>query len=153
MPDFSRLFFRRRRAKLCVTSSSGGNYRHEVVFLSSYLHDATFRTRDLIVRSDVLRLPLDRDCWEYGLTQPDGSLYLYSCPSELTIRGVRRLQWSRKRLPAEVQITSVYCGERYFREPRSGHLVFYSADTGIRLGVFGPEEFLRFELRDLEQAR
>jgi len=85
-PNFQRLFFehfgrkpRKQRYELRFESSNIG---HDVIFLSSLIHDARFKRQDMRTRGTGVYIDLERDAWELGI-EP-----LNWCKSRLSIRGV-----------------------------------------------------------------
>jgi hypothetical protein len=92
-PDFQALFFsyfgpepRRRRYELRFGTS---NVHHDLVFLSSLLHDARFRRAAVRRRGNKITIPLERDTWEVGLDLSK----LHYIGSRLTIDGVESVEW------------------------------------------------------------
>lgn len=85
-PDFQGLFFehlggkpRKQRYELRFGTS---NLYHDVIFLSSLIHDARFKMDNIRTRGHRLYIDLERDTWELGM-EP-----LNYCKSRLTICGV-----------------------------------------------------------------
>jgi hypothetical protein len=63
---------------------------HDLVFLSSLLHDARFRRAAVRHRGSKITIPLERDTWEAeGLDLSQ----LHSIDSRLTIDGVESVEW------------------------------------------------------------
>jgi hypothetical protein len=87
------------------------NLLHDMVFLRSYLHDATFEASDVLLRGTVLRIRLNRDRWElYKLHRE-----LESIATKLIIRPVLSLKWqSRAKSADKFSIRDVYWGESFW---------------------------------------
>lgn len=148
MINFTTAFIKRKIERLYFKTRRNANYLHEIVFLSSYLHDSTFRLEDLVFKKGMVEIPLRRDCWEYW----PSLRCLPGCQSILTISGVRSLRWSRKRLPGTVEVTTVFVGEKQFTGT-DAHLVFHSNAQKLRLDLFGEDWFFDIGLRDLEDPK
>src|SRR6187401_2032374 len=100
-PDFQALFFehfgpvaRRHSYELRFETS---NLLHDVVFLSSLVHDARFRPEGMRRQGPRLIVDLERDTWETGgLSKPTGLHYI---ASRLSVRGVADAEWRLRRGP------------------------------------------------------
>ena len=95
-PDFQKLFFDHfgkvpRKVSYSVRQNS--NRYHDLVFLSSLIHDARFKMSKVTMRGKRLSIPINRDCWELGIDRGDGSVGLYTADSLLTISPVHSVQW------------------------------------------------------------
>ncbi|MEM7483432.1 MAG: hypothetical protein AAF481_19900 [Acidobacteriota bacterium] len=98
LPDFSELFrglAGRRPRKIRYRIRFDSNYRHDESFLSSLVHDARLVPERVSLRGRRLLLPLERDCWEYGLTPiGDNELELHNSVAVLRMFPVANLDWS-----------------------------------------------------------
>lgn len=139
--EIERLAFRTRR---------NVNYLHDVIFLSSYLHDATFSTIDFRHEGKQVVIDLHRDCWEFWTRIHRVRDELLGCKSRLTISGVDSVDWSPQERPDEIEINTVFVGERQHLESDTAHLVFVSAFTDIRIDILGSDDFFDIELIDQE---
>jgi hypothetical protein len=63
------------------------NGRHDLIFLSSYVHDAEFRMDEIQRRGKTVTLKLDRARWELERKLNE----LVTIPSDLTIRPVKSM--------------------------------------------------------------
>ncbi|MEW6252118.1 MAG: hypothetical protein AB1716_15880 [Planctomycetota bacterium] len=93
-PDFNSIFrdyFDSQPDPLSYALRGDANFRHDAIFLSALLHDATFRLADVERVADRLTLRLDRDRWERPSDGPQG---LLGVSSLLTFSGVHRIRWS-----------------------------------------------------------
>ncbi|HEV2962668.1 MAG TPA: hypothetical protein VG649_12635 [Candidatus Angelobacter sp.] len=86
--DFGTGFHTDSHAPIRYETRYGPNRQHDVFYLSSYIHDATFRIDELDLRRKSLFLPLNRDRWELYRGVGD----LVSIRSELTISRVVSLR-------------------------------------------------------------
>ncbi len=123
LPDFRGLFFghlggRKKKIRLAVRNDS--NRLHDLVFLSSLIHDAHFRVAQCRVRRRALSLPILRDCWELGI-QPSavpGHADLFVTTSRLLVAPVDSLEWRvlhRECLFDEyLEIESIYPAEDFW---------------------------------------
>ncbi len=95
-PDFSTLF----RSHFAAVEPRvtyeiryhGPNALHDVAFISSLIHDAQFRPRDVVLSGGNLTIALDRDCWERydpGAPRP----VLPVCQAAIRATHVVRVTW------------------------------------------------------------
>lgn len=97
-PDFQALFFahfgrqpKRQRYELRFDSS---NLPHDVVFLTSLVHDARLTLRSVKRRGTKLTIDLLREAWELGIVEDEAGVpELLVAPSRLTIAGLLDLEW------------------------------------------------------------
>lgn len=153
MIDFTTAFAKRKIERLHFETRKNVNYFHEIVFLSSYLHDATFGVADLSFARGVVTIPLERDCWEFWTRIHRVKNRLLGCRSILTISGVRSVRWSRKRRPKTLEISSVFVGEKHFTVQDRAHLVFYSFGQKLRLDIYGGDSYFDIDLKDLDDPK
>lgn len=96
-PDFSRLFretFAGSPKKISYeVRTNGSNMYHDVVFLSSLVHDARFRLADIRLKRRRLTIPLERDCWEIPFAEAGGALEPHVARAELVIEPVVKSEW------------------------------------------------------------
>jgi hypothetical protein len=95
-PDFTKLFFDALGGvaePVRYPLRSGPYLLHDVAFLSSLLHDARVLNPRADAVDGVLVVRFNRDCWELGALQKEGSSELYVADSTLTCRGVRSVTW------------------------------------------------------------
>jgi hypothetical protein len=96
-PDFRALFFahfgpvpKRHRYELRFNTS---NLHHDLIFLSSLLHDARFSSASARRRGSRVVIDLERDTWEVGTLVHEGTTTLHYLPSRLSIAGVSGEEW------------------------------------------------------------
>jgi hypothetical protein len=89
LPDFGIYFRTNRRSPVDFVCRQAPNLFHDMVFLQSYLHDATFEASGVHLRKTILRIDLQRDRWE--LYKSHGELE--SIAATLIIRPVLSLKW------------------------------------------------------------
>ncbi|HEY4759488.1 MAG TPA: hypothetical protein VIH42_02795 [Thermoguttaceae bacterium] len=95
-PDFARLFrehFDTTPAKLMYQVRQDSNRMHDIVFLSSLIHDARFRRKDLVLRNKRLVIGVERDCWELGMVDRADSKDIYLVQSRLIVSPVTEIKW------------------------------------------------------------
>ena len=91
-PDFRQIFFDYfgSTPKKVTYSIRPCSYRyHDLIFLSSLIHDARFKREDIQIRGRRLIIPINRDCWELDL----GGNELYIADASLSISPVFDLEW------------------------------------------------------------
>jgi hypothetical protein len=71
----------------------------------------------------------------------------------LTISGLKSFAWSRGKLPAQVEITDIFVGERQYLKSGLSHLIVYSGQQDLRLDLFGKDAFFHIDLIDLEDPK
>jgi len=102
-PDFGAEFHTESLAPICYERRIlHANGRHDIIFLSSYLHDGTFRLDQLRLRRKTLVIPLDRARWELFRKLDE----LKSIRSELKITHVASLR---------IELTDDALGAEFFQ--------------------------------------
>jgi hypothetical protein len=96
-PDFSKIFFEYfgptpRKVEYEVRSGVLG--LHDLIFLSSLIHDARLKRSTVVYKNRRLIIPLERDCWEIPAVQQEGCKELYITNSRLIINAVEKIEWS-----------------------------------------------------------
>jgi hypothetical protein len=95
-PDFQKLFFDyfgQVPRKVVYSVRQDSNQRHDLIFLSSLIHDARFKMSKVRLRGNRLTIPMNRDCWELGMVNHDGVAELYVAEAKLTIGRVHSVEW------------------------------------------------------------
>jgi hypothetical protein len=156
--DFGAGFHTDNHAPIRYETRYPPNRRHDVIYLSSYIHDATFRIDELDLRGKSLVLSLNRARWE--LYRAMGNVDLVYIRSELTISRVvslqlelsRLLQLRKKFLRApEVIIFKMQILSGQWEESDDEEIIIdfsYRSRLRLRVGL----EF-RIRLRDLIRRR
>lgn len=99
-PDFKKLFFDHFGGipqKVIYSVRSDSNRFHDMVFLSSLIHDARFKIEDIRQRGKKLIIPISRDCWEIPLVyheKPSPHSELHISNAQLTISPIIGITWS-----------------------------------------------------------
>lgn len=113
-----------------------------MVFLRSYLHDATFETSDVLLRGTALRIRLKRDRWELYKSQGE----LESVATRLIIRPVLSLKWqSKAKLANKFSICDVYLGESFWNnsvQPRLSFPALARSHPSYELLSVTPSQFV-----------
>jgi hypothetical protein len=105
-PDFGAEFHSESLAPICYEGRIGqANGRHDIIFLSSYIHDGTFRLDQVSLRRKTLVIPLERDRWELFRKLNE----LKSIRSELRITHVLSLR---------MELTDDALGGKFFQNPQ-----------------------------------
>lgn len=105
-PDFGAEFHTESLAPICYERRIGhANGRHDIIFLSSYVHDGTFRLDQVRLRQKTLVIPLERARWELFRKLDE----LKSIRSELKITHVLSLR---------MELTDDALGEKFFQNPQ-----------------------------------
>lgn len=151
MIDFTTLFAKQEIERLDFRTRRGVNYEHEIIFLSSYLHDGRFRRGDVEEVGGVLRIALERDCWEFCTPLHEERKTLLWAPSLLEVSGVDECRWSRDPGDAELGIRSVFIGESQYLDKPSDrtHLVIDCGHQDVRIDLIGGNSYFDITLRDL----
>ena len=100
-PDFTKIFldfFGKKPRKVQYEVRSGPCCYHDLIFLRSLIHDARFKREKIQRRGNRVLIPINRDCWELGITpgESDGEKYseLHIADAVLTISQVKNIEWS-----------------------------------------------------------
>ena len=88
-PDFGTWFRATEPQRICYEIRNDANRLHDLVYLSSYLHDARLCPSSVKLTRGCLRIRLERDCWELFEFYQE----LVSVPSILEISPVVELEW------------------------------------------------------------
>jgi hypothetical protein len=138
LPDFGIYFRTSSRSPIDFVCRETPNLLHDMVFLRSYLHDATFEASDVHLRGTVLRIGLKRDRWE--LYKSPGELE--SIATRLIIRPVLSLKWrSKAKVASEFSIRDVYLGESFWDNSDTAEVVlagFGKNPSQLRITVRDP---------------
>ncbi len=93
-PDFTKLFFDHFGGipkKVQYEVRTGPYQIHDLIFLTSLIHDARFYPRDIKVRGSRMTIPIERDCWEIPLSDRHE---LHIAKSKLLFSSVADISWS-----------------------------------------------------------
>ena len=150
MIDFTTFFAKHEIERLEFRTRRDVNYHHDIIFLSSYLHDATFTPQDFRWEGQQLMIDVHRDCWEFWTRIHRVRDELLGCRSRLSISGIDSLEWSVPQPAGEVMIRSVFIGERQHIEAETAHLVILSMFPDLRIDLVGSDSFFDIELIDQE---
>jgi hypothetical protein len=145
LPDFGIYFRTKSRSPIDFVCREGANLLHDMVFLRSYLHDATFEMSNVGLKEKVLRITMQWDRWE--LLKARGQLE--SIATRLIISPVLSLKW--KSIPKAVRKQNTAYSKKFFiRDVYLGESIW--DDTGrteIVLSGFGKKPpQLRIVVRD-----
>ncbi|WP_165244733.1 hypothetical protein [Paludisphaera soli] len=154
LPDFTEHFRREEVKPLRFRSRPDGNYKHEVHYLSGYLHDARFTAASVVRRGQTLRVDFDRDCWELGLVRRPASSELYIAKSRFTIAPVADLRWDiddPATLTRELWVENIYLGPDHWEVPGASELVLSAPHGGWRMRIEIDDDVADIRLRDLEK--
>jgi hypothetical protein len=153
LPDYSALFRRDRVSPLHFRVRTGANFVHDVQFLSSYLHDGRFKPNAVTRRGRKLSIPVERDCWELGLTKGPESSELHTAKSRLTLSPVSLVCWETDDpscFERELWIESIYVGAAHWEAPETSEIVISAPGGGWKLCISIADEFGDIRLNDLE---
>ena len=148
MIDFTTLFAKQVVERLDFKTRRDVNYKHEVIFLSSYLHDSRFKASGVRESGGTLRIHLDRDCWEFCTRVHQIGNALLCVPSVLEISGFDECRWSREPGETEISIRSVFIGERQYLEQDTSHLVIDCLHQDLRIDLIGSDSYFDITLQD-----
>ena len=96
-PDFAavwREYFGGTPAKVTYKLRRGANRFHDLVFLTSLVHDARFKREDVRLRGKRLTIPIERDCWELFSRAKREEFYVTA--ARLTFFPISQLEWQFK---------------------------------------------------------
>ena len=153
-PDFGSHFHLAAPRSISYVLRPHPNLCHDIVYLSSYLHDARFRRAAVRVSGDTLTIDVKRDTWE--LYQKTGRLK--SVPSRLTIKPVSKIEWQFDGPLAdskadftreELDMTYLYLGEACWTDSTGGEIVLANPTAAFRLRVRLSEKDFHVQLTDI----
>ena len=140
LPDFGIYFRTNRRSPIDFVCRETPNLLHDMVFLRSYLHDATFDASGVHLRGATLRIDLQRDRWE--LYKSHGELE--SIATRLTIRPVLSLKWqSKAKIAGNFSVRDIFLGESFWDNSDTAEVVlsgFGKKPPQLRIKVRDPFE-------------
>ena len=124
-PDFTKLFFDcfgDKPRKVQYQLRRPPQTRHDLVFLSSLIHDARFGMRDVTRKGRILSIRINRDCWEIPMVEhavPPASCELHIAKSRLELTRVKRISWRMPRkqrgtTDRELLILDLHLDENWF---------------------------------------
>lgn len=128
LPDFGKYFRTNSRRPIDFVCRDAPNLLHDIVFLRSYIHDASFDISTIRLGGKILRIPMRRDRWERYKT----SRKLESITATLIVSPVLALKWEsiRKRRDTSRSgkffIHDVYLGESYWDSSDIAEIVLSS---------------------------
>ena len=95
-PNFDKLFAQKERSPINYVVRPGSNFRHDIIFVSSYLHDARLLAWNLNKSKKTLMLKLERDRWEIYAhdSLSNRNPHLDSTLCSLSINEVARVEWT-----------------------------------------------------------
>lgn len=138
LPDFGIYFRTNKRSPIDFACRQTHNLLHDMVFLQSYLHDATFEASDVHLGGTVLRIGLKRERWE--LYKSGGELE--SIRAKLIVRPVLSLKWrSKPKAASNFFVRDVYLGESFWNHSNRAELVlsgFGKRPAQLRITVREP---------------
>ena len=128
LSDFGKYFRTNSRSPIDFVCRGVPNLLHDLVFLRSYIHDASFEISKIRLSGKTLRIPMQRDRWERYKT----SGKLERVAAKLIISPVLALKWestpkTRASSPSnEFLIRDVYLGESYWDRSDKADIVLSS---------------------------
>ena len=143
LPDFGKYFRTNSRTPIDFVCRDGANLLHDVVFLRSYIHDASFEAREVRLRGKTLRIRMQRDRWEFH----KDSKNLESIPATLVISPVLTVKWesfSKTRassIPNKFFVRDIYLGEIFWDNSDKADIVlssFGKKPPKLRIIVWDP---------------
>jgi hypothetical protein len=153
-PDFTKLFFdhfggKPKRVKYELRLPP--HLLHDLVFLTSLVHDARFHRKNIHIRGDRLSVPMSRDCWEIPMTENNE---LHVAESKLTFTTARDLKWifmgmNEPDRDCELCIDCLFIDER-FRSHHSDRMGFVISGHQWRLEFTLDKMDYSVKLQDLE---
>ncbi len=150
MVDFGKFFHKTTMERLSFqTRGIGGNYRHDIVFISSYLHDATFSRDDFVLKDGVIDIVVNRACWELYRMHEKTTHLLPASHSRLRISDVWRIKLPH-RMPKEFMIGQIYLGPKGFDRDDFCDLVIISQDLKSKVKVRAKQSAIPVSLEDLD---
>ncbi|HSH96257.1 MAG TPA: hypothetical protein VK968_19075 [Roseimicrobium sp.] len=150
--ELTRMFGKSKLSPLRYSIVGPACFRHGIVFLSSYLHDAEFTEFKHDKRRGTLEFSLQRCCWEYYTRlQKPFEKTLPGAQSVLRISEVSRYELDDRRTKkGKFVIDSAYLDREYFESRDAGALVICNPHDHWRLVVHTTEKWPSIQLDDVE---
>lgn len=137
-PDFTKIFFKSlggAPAAITYPVRRGGNTLHDVVFLSSILHDARVLNPKAQPSNRRLDVQFNRDCWELGMRQAEASSVLHVVDSVLSFTGVIAVEWRGQAiLNAEPWLDHCWI-DRHYRDYGAVEFTFFLIGDGWQCDI------------------
>lgn len=150
-PDFTKIFFDSLGgppAAITYPVRRAGNTLHDVVFLSSLLHDARVLTPNAQPSNGRLDVRFSRDCWELGMRQTQSSAVLHVVDSVVTFTGVIAAEWKGGALSkAEPWLDHCWI-DRQYRDHEAVEFTFSLIGDGWRCDIRLAMDDWSIEMRD-----
>jgi len=147
-PDFTKLWTQAvggRPDRIQYKLRRGPCTTHDLVFISSLVHDSVLTGRPGRPKDGELEFFLTRDTWE--VAYPDRALW--AIKSSLRIHGVRGLQWTGRFKQRRLMLDFLWITEGWrHRDRREFTLGLFGSDWAARVRL--RTDIWGLELRDLE---
>lgn len=153
-PDFTKLFFDyfgKKSKKVKYELRLPPYLLHDLVFMSSLVHDARFYIKDVNIRGNRLTIPIERDCWEI----PKGkNNELHITKSKLIFTTISDIKWefadiSKANPDKELWIEYLHIDED-FRSDESDYFTFTIAGHDWKLILSLKQYAFTAKLQDTE---
>jgi len=143
-PDFTKLFFDyfgAKPKKVKYELRLPPHLLHDLVFMSSLVHDARFHIKDINIRGNKLTIPIERDCWEIPKSKNNE---LHITNSKLIFTTISDIKWeftdiSKANPDKELWIEYLYIDED-FRSDESDYFTFTIAGDDWKL-IFSLKQY------------
>lgn len=127
------------------------NFQHDVVFLSSLLHDARVNIPVHGVAGGEIKFSLNRDCWERGYTEKPEGLELHVADSVLQISGVLKIETEFPSAVGEGELWLDYLWiDEDYRLPNHDGFTLSMVGSNWRVSLIIEKEKASIRLADLE---
>lgn len=96
-PDFKKLFNTIAGAtpqKIDYKIRQDSNLFHDILFLDSFVHDSRFKSKQILLKSKKVIIPIERDCWELPYKKNKNGSELYITNSMLSISPAFDIKWT-----------------------------------------------------------
>ncbi len=150
-PDFGSFFHRTTPTKVKYQLRFNANLFHDVVYLTSYIHDARFKIESIKHERKRLVIPIERDCWELCFDTPHG---LMTAESKLTIFPVEDFSATMDgcSLPIEGQddednfwISEIFISDDYYENNEDFHIVIKTINLRLKIHIKSASPLIKLE--------
>ena len=152
-PNFQKLFFDHFNGppkKVTYEVRQDSNRYHDLVFLSSLIHDARLKLSDVVRQKKQVSISINRDCWELGIVKRNGIGELYMANGKLTFSPAKSIQWHFQR-KSKLDEEELWIGGIWLNRPSRNDLRSLIIEGhGWDCEIILKDEDIRIVLEDIE---
>lgn len=151
-PDFGSFFHRTTPVKIKYQLRFNENLFHDMVYLTSYIHDSCFKTSSIKHTRKRIIIPIERDCWELGFDTPRGLVTTASkltfFPVEdfsLTMQGFPDQQMTGNDAEDKFWISEIFICDDYYENNEDFHIVIKTINLRLKIHLKSDSPLVKLE--------